>query len=153
MVQSASILGTNLIMKRAVHSTERDSAQREALRRRVKRFYHRFNKADWKNCYALIDPQLTRQGKVTLDTYCELMQAFKTVYGSINLWFTRVSPHLDAAPKQRDKRPFAYVYVIWQDDAHGFHMFRERWVKAHGQWFTRVVGLIPNTQELDSRRD
>jgi hypothetical protein len=81
------------------------------------------------------------------------MQAFKNVYGSVNLWLTRVSLHLDGAPKQSDKRPFAYVYVIWQDDVHNFHMFRERWIKDHGRWFTRVVGLVPNRQARDSGQD
>jgi hypothetical protein len=119
----------------------------------VKQFYRRFNKADWGACHALIDPQLTRQGKVKVETYSELMQTFKDVYGSVKPRWTRLSLHLRAAPTQRDKRPFAYVYVIWQDDAHGYHMFRERWIKDHGQWFTRIVGLIPNRQERDSRRE
>jgi hypothetical protein len=153
MVQPPSVVGNNLIMKRAVHSTKGAAAERKALWGRVKRFYVRFNKADWDGCYALIDPQLTQPGKVQRDTYSELMQAFKDVYGSVKLRWTRLSLHLDAARKQRDKRPFAYVYVIWQDDAHGFHLFRERWVKDHGQWFTRVAGLVPNRQEMDSRRD
>jgi hypothetical protein len=119
----------------------------------VKQFYRRFNKADWDACYALIDPQLTQTGKVKRDIYAELMQAFKEVYGSVNLWHTRLSLHLKATPQQRDRRPFAYVYVIWQDDAHGFHMFRERWIKDHGRWFTRIVGLVPNRQELGSGQD
>jgi hypothetical protein len=75
------------------------------------------------------------------------MRAFKNVYGSVNLWLTRLSLHLEAASGQRDKRPFAYVYVIWQDAAHGFHMFRERWINDNGRWFTRVVGLVANKQE------
>ena len=57
------------------------------------------------------------------------MQVFKDAYGSVKPWWTRLSLHLDTSPKQTDKRPFAYVYVIWQDDTHGFHMFRERWIK------------------------
>jgi hypothetical protein len=81
------------------------------------------------------------------------MQAFKNTYGSVNLWFTRLSLHLDASSNQRDKRPFAYVYLVWQDDAHGFHMFRERWIKDSGRWFTRVVGLVPNRQETATTRD
>lgn len=153
MVQSSSIVGNILIMSRTVHSTGRDATEREALRRRVKQFYRRFNKADWDGCFALIDPQLTRAGRVKLDKYSERMQAFKDVYGKINLWLTRVSLHLEPAPKRGDSRPFAYVYVFWKDDAHGVHMFRERWIQDHGQWFTRVVGLVPNQQEIDSRGD
>jgi hypothetical protein len=140
-------------MKRAVHTTKRDAAVREALRRRVKQFYRRFNKADWAGCHELIDPQLRQQGKVNLDTYSELMQAFKNVYGSVKPWTTRLSLHMEATPKQRDQRPFAYVYVVWQDEVHGFHMFRERWVKDDGWWFTRVMGLVPNRQDMGSRRE
>ena|SRR5438874_1812977 len=137
-------------MKRAVHSTEREAAEREALRRRVKQFYRRFNKADWDDCYARIDPLLTQQDKVKRDAYAALMQAFKDAYGSVKLRWTRLSLHLKAAPKQSDRRPFAYAYLVWQDDAHGYHMFRERWVKNNGEWFTGVVGLVPHKQELAS---
>ena len=131
-------------MKQTVHFKKRDTIEREALRRRVKLFYRRFNKADWAGCHALIDPQIILKGRVKPGLYSEMMQAFKNVYGSVNLWFTRVSLHLKATPNQSDKRPFAYVYVIWQDDSHRFHIFQERWIKDHGQWFTRVVGLVPN---------
>jgi hypothetical protein len=131
-------------MKRTIQLTVSAATERAALRGRVKQFYQRFNKADWDACYALIDPLLTRQGKIDPNVYAKLMKAFKDAYGSINLWMTRLSLHLEAAPRQRDRRSFAYVYVIWQDDTHGFHMFRERWIKDNGRWFTRVVGLVPN---------
>jgi hypothetical protein len=139
-------------MKRAISTTKRDAMEREALRRRVKQLHARFNKSDWAGCYALIDPQLTQQGKVNLAAYSELMRAFKDVYGEVRPWFTRLSLHLDSTPKQGHKRPFAYVYLVWQDAAHAFHMFRERWVKADGQWFTRVVGLVPNNSPAAPRR-
>ncbi|MEX2306771.1 MAG: hypothetical protein WD738_04225 [Pirellulales bacterium] len=138
--------------KRTVQTKKPDLTERQALRRRVQQFCRRFNKGAWEECYALIDPQLTGRGKVNLDTYSELMQSFKNVYGSVKPRWTDLSLHLEAMPKQRDKRPFAYVYVLWQDEAYGFHMFRERWILDDGQWFTRVVGLIPNRQETDSRR-
>jgi hypothetical protein len=153
MVQPASVVGDDLIMKRTVHSIRREATERTALRRRVKQFYARLNNADWNGCFSLIDPQLTRQGKVDLDSYSASLRAFIDSFGSVKLWWTRLSLHLDATPNQRDNRPFAYVYVIWQDDAHGFHMFRERWIKDNGRWFTRVVGLVPNKQEMSSRRD
>lgn len=137
-------------MKRSGKS---DDSERETLRKRVKQFYLRFNEEDWADCYSLIDPQLTQQGKVDQSAYAERMQAFKNVYGRVQLWLTRLSLHLDVSAKQRDRRPFAYVYVIWQDDAHGFHMFRERWVKENGRWFTRVVGLVPNKAQAGSAPD
>lgn len=139
-----------MTMKRVVRSAPRVDTEREALRRRVKQFYFRFNEENWENCHALIDPKLTQQGKVELALYIERMRAFKSVYGNVKPWCTRLSLHLDAASNQPGKRPFAYVYVIWQDDKHAFHMFRERWIKDHGRWFTRVVGLVPNGQETGS---
>ena len=140
-------------MKRVVHPAPHAASERAALRRRIKQFYLRFNEEDWEECYTLIDPPLTQRGKVELAGYSERMQAFKKVYGSVKLWLIRLSLHLDASSNQRDKRPFAYVYVIWQDDAHGFHLFRERWIKDNGRWFTRVVGLVPNRQEASSPSD
>ncbi len=41
-----------------------------------------------------------------------------------------------------DPRPFAYVYIYWQDHRHAFRLFRERWVHDGGKWYTRVVGLV-----------
>jgi hypothetical protein len=131
-------------MKRTLHKRPRLATERGALRRRVQQFYRHFNEADWETCHNLIDPQLTEHNKVDRDAYFDLMEAFRSAYGSVNLWLTRLSLHVDASSHQRDKRPFAYAYVIWQDDSHGFHMFRERWVKENGHWFTRVVGLVPN---------
>jgi hypothetical protein len=146
MVQPSPLIGKNRIMKRSVRSIQRENRERAALRRRVKQFYHRFNEENWEDCYARIDPRLTRQGKVELAAYSEQMRGFKNVYGSVKLWLTRLSLHLEGARNQRDRRPFAYVYVVWQDDAHEFHMFRERWIEDNGRWFTRVVGLVPNRQ-------
>jgi hypothetical protein len=130
----------------------REKAERQALRRRVQQFYRRFNKGEWQGCFALIDPQLTKESKVELGAYADLMHAFKEAYGSAKLRWIDLSLHLEFSPKQRDKRPFAYVYILWQDEAHEFHMFRERWIQDNGQWFSRVVGLVPNQQDTDSRR-
>jgi hypothetical protein len=123
---------------------------RESLRRRVKQFYVRFNNEDWSGCYALIDPLLTETRKVDFAAYAERMQAFKKAYGNVKPRFTHLSLHLDTSPKQRDKRAFAYVYLIWQDEQHQFHMFRERWIEHDGSWFSRVVGLVPNKQNAAS---
>jgi hypothetical protein len=93
----------------------------------------------------MLDPKLV--SKVEPAGYAERLQAFKRAYGAIHPWHLRISLHLDGSSNKRDPRPFAYIYLIWQDDAHEFHMFRERWVKDDDRWFTRVVGLVPNRQE------
>jgi hypothetical protein len=115
--------------------------------------YDCFNRGLWESCFSLIDPHLREQSKVQLATYADRLQAFKATYGKINPWYIRISPHLDASSNKHDQRPFAYVYVIWQDEQHGFHLFRERWVKHSERWFTRVVGLVPNRQETLSSQD
>lgn len=130
-------------MKQSVRSRANAGTERRALGRRVKQFYDRFNEADWAACYSLIDPLLTGGGKVDPGEYATGLRAFKSAYGSVTPWMTRLSLHLNATAPQRDPRPFAFVYVVWQDDTHGFHMFRERWVKEKGKWFTRVIGLVP----------
>jgi hypothetical protein len=138
-------------MKRSSRTTPPDGSERGALRKRVRQFYVRFNDEDWAGCYSLLDPQLTEGKKVELATYSERMRVFKEVYGSVKLWLVRLNLHLAPSPTQRDKRPFAYAYVIWQDDTHAFHLFRERWIKDGDRWFTRVVGLVPNKQASVSR--
>jgi hypothetical protein len=109
--------------------------------------YEWFNQESWEKCFSLIDPHLSGASKVQLPAYAQSLQAFKQVYGAIRPWHIRISLHLDGASNKHDARPFAYVYVVWQDEAHGFHMFRERWVKESGRWYTRVAGLVPNRQE------
>jgi hypothetical protein len=136
-----------------LHVSSHDASERKALRRRVRRLYEWFNRGLWEKCFSLVDPQLKAQSKVQLPTYAERMQAFQGVYGTITLWHVRIGLHLDGSSNKQDPRPFAYVYVIWQGKAHGFHMFRERWVKHADGWFTRVVGLVPNRQELLQGQD
>lgn len=80
--------------------------------------------------------------------YVKQLGLFKEIYGSVKPWHIRISLHLATTKNQRDRRQFAYVYMIWQDQTHGFHMFRERWVKQGDYWYTRVVGLLPNKPEI-----
>jgi hypothetical protein len=89
----------------------------------------------------MIDPGL--RPKVDFRVYAEQLEAFKNRYGAVRPWHVRADLHMDGSSNKRDKRPFAYAYVVWQDKANDFHMFRERWVKDNTRWFTRVVGLIP----------
>jgi hypothetical protein len=133
-------------MIRAMNSSARTAPERKALRRRVEQMYDWLNQERWEKCYSLIDPQLREPGKVEAPVYAERLQAFKKAYGGITPWFIRISLHCDASSNKNDARPFAYVYVIWQDERHAFHMFRERWVKNGDRWYTRVVGLVPNQQ-------
>src|SRR5271168_4827852 len=106
----------------------------QPLRRRVKRMYDWFKLEQWEKCFSLLDPKLREKSKVELPAYGERMQAFKQVYGTIEPWYVRISLHLDAASNKHDKRPFAYVYVVWQDAIHGFHILTERWVKDSDRW-------------------
>ena len=140
-------------MSQAKNPSSAAAPERAALRKRVRRMYYRFNRGLWERCFSHIDPRLREEGKVQLPDYSAGLERFKEIYGAIKLWHVRISLHLDAASNKHDQRPFAYVYVVWQDEVHGFHMFRERWVKQGSHWFTRLVGLVPNRQEPVRSRD
>src|SRR5438309_11637963 len=123
-------------MIKATSSRPHEAPERGALRRRVKQMYDLFNLGSGEECFALIDPRLREASKVDLPAYMEGLQACREAHGIISPWYIRISLHLNPAASQRDPRPFAYVYVVWQDSARGFHMFRERWVKEAGHWYT-----------------
>ena len=133
-------------MIRTKRMTRSEASQREALRRRVKQMYDCFNRELWVKCMSLVDPRLKDQSAVKPSVYAKQLEGFKKVYGSIRPWHIRVSLHLGTSSNKNDPRPFAYVYVVWQDASHGFHMFKERWIKDSGRWYTRVAGLVANRQ-------
>jgi hypothetical protein len=140
-------------MIRAKHSSFSATAERQALRRRVKQMYDWFNRGLWEKCFALIDPRIREKSTMKLPPYVERLQEFKEAYGAIRPWYVRISLHLDWSSSKHDDGPFAYVHTVWQDKAHGFHMFRERWVRHGKHWFTQVVGLVVNRQELAGNQD
>jgi hypothetical protein len=130
-------------MNRQTQKQKSPAAERQAIRRQVRRLYGWFNRQDWPKCFEFLDPKLREADRVQLGPYAESLTAFQQVYGSVQVWLLRVSLHLDTRGSKLDQRPFAYVYVIWKDERQAFHLFRERWVKQEGRWYTRVVGLIP----------
>src|SRR5262245_379817 len=133
-------------------TNEHEGAQRAALRERVKRFYKtHFARKDWEKCYEHVDPRLREQRKVHPDAYAASLARFSDCYGRINIWHIDIHLHLDATKNRHDDRSFAYVYVFWQDERHQFHVFRERWVRDRGAWYTRVVGLVVHEGNGDDR--
>src|SRR5258708_741830 len=114
-------------MMKATPPSPRLTADRKALRRRVKRMYKSFNQGRWDDCYHLLDPTLRGESRLNAPEYCDRLRAFRAAYGAIIPWYIRISLHMDAATNKRDPRPFAYVYAVWQDETRRFHMFRERW--------------------------
>jgi hypothetical protein len=120
------------------------AAERTSIRRRVKQLYEWFNQEQWSQCFGMIDPKLRDGGRVDAKSYIASLRDFQKSYGSIRTWYTRISLHMGARNNKRDDRPFAFVYMVWQDSRDEFHMFRERWVKDGGRWYTRVVGLVAN---------
>jgi hypothetical protein len=119
-----------------------NGTEKAALKGRIRRFYQHFNRQDWARCYASLDPQLREGEKVPFAPYAQSLSEFVSVYGAIDIWHIDLSLHLDVAGNKRDPRPFAYVYIFWQDQRHAFHLFRERWVREDGKWYTRVAGLV-----------
>ena len=118
-------------------------SDRAALRARVRGMIRDLNAGRWEDCWETIDPKLRAKGTPEVKSYAGQLEAFRDAYGRINPWHTRISLHLDAPANKRDPRPFAYVYIVWKDAANEFHLFRERWVKDGGKWYTRVTGLVP----------
>src|SRR4051812_20025367 len=101
-------------MRRAT-KTPPDAADRKALRTQVRRMYNSFNRGEWAKCFALVDPRLRDSGKVQEPAYTESLRRFQAAYGTIEPWHVRISLHPDASSNKHDPRPFAYVYVVWQD--------------------------------------
>jgi len=128
------------------------SVERQAIRRRVRQMYHWLEKGLWEKCFSLVDPKLREPPEVQFPAYAAGMRDFREVYKRVHPWMIRISLHLDTPSSPRDKRHFAYVYVIWQDNAKRFHMFQERWVKDSGRWFTRVAGLVPGPERVGRSR-
>ncbi len=139
-------------MKQALQRPEKNSTERASIRRRVRQMVDGFNHDQWEKCFALIDPRLRKKGAVHLATYSDTLTVFKRCYGRIDPWYVRISLHLDALSNKNDPRAFAYVYVVWQDERREFHIFKERWVKHEGQWFTRVLGLVANRAEAGAEK-
>jgi hypothetical protein len=136
-------------VKQRASSPRKESHARDALRRRVMRWYGRFNSQRWSECYALVDRRLTSSGKVNAEAYARSLRNFQSRYGAVHPWHVRISLHLTGSRPASDPRPFAYVYTVWQDERHDFHMFRERWVQDGRSWYTRVAGLVINEAPLN----
>src|SRR5436190_21320809 len=116
---------------------------RTTLSRRIRSFYRWFNQGRDEKCYTYVDPQLREESKLKAAVYSESLRAFRHEHGSVQIWFIRSNLY-PAKTNPRDPRPFAYVYLLWQDDRHEFQLFRERWVHDGERWYTRVVGLVPS---------
>jgi hypothetical protein len=119
-----------------------EAALRSSLRRRIRTFYQWFNLGEWKHCYAFLDPRLRENSKIALASYADSLRAFRQHYGQVNIWHVRINLYTEDRNHKHDNRPFAYVYVFWQDHQKAFHVFREHWVRDGGRWYTRVVGLV-----------
>jgi hypothetical protein len=112
------------------------------LRRRIKRFYHLFNLRAWERCYRFLDSRLRDQSRIDLAPYADSLGTFQKHYGEVAIWHADISLYADVRGTKQDDRPFAFVYIFWQDAHNAFHVFRERWVFDSGRWYTRVVGLV-----------
>lgn len=99
-----------------------------------------------------IDPRLRENSKIELAKYAASLAAFEQRYGTIRICYVRINLHLNVRTNKQDDRPFAFAYVVWQDDKGVVHMFRERWVNESGRWYTRVVGLVTH-KETSGRED
>ena len=111
-----------------------------SLRQRIREFYQHFNGEDWPACFQFLDPVLKKKSRVDLPRYAASLAQFKEYYGHVQVRFVEV--HLFTQGQGTDSRDFAYVVILWKDKAGSYHLFRERWIKEKGRWYTRVVGLV-----------
>ena len=115
-----------------------------ALRRAIRGFYECYRKEKWELCYNRIDPRLLAGSKVDFNCYRDSLVAFKQRYGDVIIRMIDVG---ETHKSKRDRRPFAYASIIWQDRHAEFHVFRERWIFHDARWYTRVVGLITHQEQ------
>ena len=87
--------------------------------------YDWFDNEGWEKCFSLVDPRL-RESKVQLRRIGR-HASLQTCLRNCTSLDDQDKPHLDESLARQDKRQFAYVYVVWPDDEHRFHMFQERW--------------------------
>src|SRR5438477_12922497 len=95
--------------------------ERKALDARVRRLYKAFNLGRWEACFGVVDPKLRKSASIKQHDYADQMENFRAVYGEVKPWHVRLSLHLSSKSNKHDSRPFAYVYVVWQDTANQFH--------------------------------
>src|SRR5438270_9264209 len=115
---------------------------RARLRGRIGQFHRHFGRGNWPKCYEYLDPRLRDGAKVEYGAYAKSLAAFREYYGPVQIDHIRLSIHPGGRNTKRDPRDFAYAYVFRKDNRHAFHLFRERWVKEGGTWYTRVAGLV-----------
>ncbi len=120
------------------------SAPLVSLRRAIRGFYDNFQKEKWELCHHRIDPKLLAAGKVDFDVYRDSLMTFKQRYGEVTILLIDIG---EIHTGKHDQRPFAYASVIWRDRLEDFHVFRERWIFDNGRWYTRVVGLVTDTEQ------
>lgn len=142
MVQPAPIQYPTRFMSRTSRAPKANP-DRAALRRRVLARIRALNAGQPDTAFEMIDPRLRGKGTPASATHQDQLRAFRDAFGDIEPWHIRINLYPDGTTNKHDPRPFAYVYVVWKDAAKEFHLFRDRWVKDRGQWFTRVVGLVP----------
>lgn len=118
-----------------------------SLAARVSYFYRFFNGQNWSRCYEYIDPRLRAGKRVGPEDYTRTMRSFFEAYGPIQEMKILKRTIYAGSPAQDDPRDFAYLVISWKDHQNQSHHFRERWIKDRGQWFTRVVGLVPGPPE------
>ncbi len=120
------------------------SAPLVSLRRAIRGFYDNFQKEKWELCHHRIDPKLLAAGKVDFDGYRDSLTTFKQRYGGVTILLIDIG---EIHTGKHDQRPFAYASVIWRDRLEDFHVFRERWIFDNGRWYTRVVGLVADSEQ------
>jgi hypothetical protein len=126
---------------RARTGRRKEAGERTGLRNRIRSFYRNLNQGKWERCFGFVDPTLREEAKVEQPRYTASLARFRQRYGNIEVFPFTVSVH-SGRKNKHDPRDFAFAYVAWKDAKGNFRLFRERWVRDRGRWYTRVVGLV-----------
>jgi hypothetical protein len=128
------------------------SIARKKLRARIKGFYDHLNKMEWESCYQFLDPALRADG-IDNETYVRSLTSFFHHFGPITIKLAELNLFLGVKNKGFGNRDFAYGLLVWHDKRHEPHLLKERWVKADGNWYTRMSGLVVNQSKKVAAAD
>ena len=117
---------------------------REALRRRIRRFYTLLNRRNFVDCFHMIDPRVLGQpGGITFLHYIQSLNSFLEQAGAVTGVRIQITGlHLNEPTKLYEKRDFAIASTKWKDSNGNEHKLSERWVLEDDNWYTRSTGLV-----------
>src|ERR1700722_13704446 len=118
-------------MSKKTPQTSNVSAERSALRRRIRSYYRYLNLHTYEKCYSFLDPSLRQHSRVEEHQYVKSLVEFLDHFGTIDIQIIKIELYL-GVQAGAGIQDCAYPLIVWKDSRHVPHLFRERWVKEGG---------------------